>query len=256
MAPYYRGYLLRARRRLRAGAFARTLLTMNRLSSLSRAAVLLGILAACGIIATACAEAPPRKDDADTAAPSATPARPVDGRVLGADDAPVMIIEFTDLQCPYCGRFARDTWPALRARYIDTGKVRFASRDFPLPFHPFAVPAAIAARCAERQGKYWEFREAVFQRQRQLGAEPYAEIANSLGLDAQALDACRRDPEVRTAVEADLSLGQANGIEATPSFVIGRRVDGKFEGEIVSGALPIDAFAQRIDALLDQQSQH
>jgi protein-disulfide isomerase len=117
------------------------------------------------------------------------------------------------------------------------------------------MPAAIAARCAERQGKYWAFREAVFQRQRQLGSEPYPEIAAALGLDAAALETCRRESAVRDAVEADLALGQANGIEATPSFVIGRRVDGKFQGEIVSGALSIDAFAQRIDALLDPKSE-
>ena len=80
-----------------------------------------------------------------------------------------MIIEFTDLQCPYCARFARDTWPQLRERYIDTGKVRFATRDLPLPFHEFALPAAVASRCAGRQGKFWEYREALFRDQSLLG---------------------------------------------------------------------------------------
>jgi protein-disulfide isomerase len=175
-----------------------------------------------------------------------------DGRMLGAADAPVTIIEFTDLQCPYCARFARTTFPQLRTLYIETGKVRFASRDFPLPFHPFALPAAIAARCAERQGKYWEFREAVFQRQGELAREPYDDIASSLGLDRAQLASCRKDPTVRERVEGDVALGQSTGIDGTPSFVIGRRVGDHFEADVVSGALPIEAFAAKIDALLQQ----
>ena len=175
--------------------------------------------------------------------------------MLGAVDAPVTIIEFTDLQCPYCARFVRTTWPQLRTRYIDTGKVRFASRDFPLPFHPFALPAAIAARCAEQQGKYWEFREALFQRQPELAREPYDDIAGSLGLDRAQLASCRKDVTMRQRVEADVALGRASGIDGTPSFVIGRQVDGHFEAEVVSGALSIEAFAARIDALLQQQPQ-
>jgi protein-disulfide isomerase len=222
--------------------------------ALARTSILRLTLAGCGL-AAGCAS-PPARSATDAATTQATqPGAPVDGRALGPADAPVTVIEFTDLQCPFCGRFARQTWPELRARYIDTGKVRFVSRDFPLPSHPYAMPAAIAARCAEQQGHYWEFREAVFRQQARLGSEPYAQIAASLGLDTAALEACRRDPEVRQAVESDFALGESNGIEATPSFAIGHRVDGKFQGEIVSGALSIEAFSQRIDALL-QQSQH
>ena len=226
---------------------------MNRLFAAACKSMLMAVLMSSGFVA-GCASAA-REDATASTAPVVKPAAPVDGRMLGPEDAPVTIIEFTDLQCPFCGRFARQTWPELRARYVDTGKVRFVSRDFPLPFHPFAMTAAIAARCAERQGKYWEFREAVFSQQSRLGSDPYAQIATSLGLDAEALDACRRDPEVRRAVDADFALGESNGIEATPSFVIGRRVDGKFQGEILSGALPIEALSQRIDALL-KETQH
>ncbi|MCM2313008.1 MAG: DsbA family protein, partial [Steroidobacteraceae bacterium] len=75
--------------------------------------------------------------------------------VIGRENAPVTIIEFTDLQCPYCARHATQTFPRLQREYIDTGKLRYTSRDLPLPFHSFAMPAAVASRCAGEQGRFW-----------------------------------------------------------------------------------------------------
>ena len=173
-----------------------------------------------------------------------------DFRVLGAADAPVTVIEFTDLQCPYCARFALTTWPQLRERYVDAGKVQFVSRDLPLPFHPYALPAAVASRCAGDQGRYWEYREALFRGQAQLANAPYAAIAERLGIEVARFEACRVDPAVAAAVRDDAALASRNGIASTPSFVIGRVVDGEFRGEIVSGAQPLEAFAQKLDALL------
>src|SRR5712692_8333967 len=77
---------------------------------------------------------------------------------IGRDDAPVTLVEFADYQCPYCKRFHTDAYAELKKNYIDTGKVRFVSRDLPLEFHPFAMKAAEAARCAGDQQKYWELR--------------------------------------------------------------------------------------------------
>lgn len=197
------------------------------------------LLALCG----ACASNPP---------PSATlPATPpAEFNVLGREDAPVSVIEFTDLQCPYCARFATQTFPELRRNYIDSGKVRFASRDLPLPFHAFALPAAVAARCAGEQGRFWEFREALFAGQSRLGTAPYDELARHFGMDVGRFDTCRRDGRQEANVRADLALAQSQGIRSTPSFVIGRIVNGSFEGEIISGARPYEEFAARIDALL------
>jgi len=184
--------------------------------------------------------------------PATTTAPQVDQRILGSADAPVMIIEFTDLQCPYCARFARDTWPQLRERYIDTGKVRFATRDLPLPFHEFALPAAVASRCAGRQGKFWEYREALFRDQSLLGQARYAELAVAFGLDAARFEACRADPRVEQEVRADMKLAASSGISGTPSFVIGRVVNGEFAGELIAGAQSFEVFQQRLDSLLQQ----
>ena len=193
-----------------------------------------------------------RASEPPAAPPATTNTTQVDQRILGSADARVMIIEFTDLQCPYCARFAHDTWPLLRERYVDTGKVRFATRDLPLPFHAFALPAAVAARCAGQQGKFWEYREALFRDQSRLGLERYAELAGTFGLDTARFDACRADPAVLAAVRADAALAASSGIASTPSFVIGRVVNGEFEGEVMSGAQPFEAFQQRLDSLLQQ----
>jgi protein-disulfide isomerase len=185
-----------------------------------------------------------------TVQPAAAGATTDPFNVLGRADAPVTIIEFTDLQCPYCARYASQTFPELRRRYIDTGKVRYTSRDMPLPFHAFAAPAAIANRCAGEQGRFWEFREAVFAAQSELGQAPYARIAAELGLDGARFEACLGDPRPAAAVRADLELARRHGITSTPTFVIGRLVDGEFVGETFSGAKPYAEFATRIDALL------
>ena len=202
-------------------------------------------------LATGCAV------DPTVAAPpvAAGPTEPADERILGSSAARVMIIEFTDLQCPYCARFANTTWPRLRQEYVDTGKVRFATRDLPLPFHAFALPAAIAARCAGQQGKFWEYREALFRDQAQLATDPHAGLAQSLGLDAAQFADCRRDPAVAHSVQADVALARASNIQSTPTFVIGRVVDGSFDGEALSGAQPFEVFQARIDLLLQQAGQ-
>lgn len=193
-----------------------------------------------------------RTPEAPVAPPAAAEDSQADQRTLGSADAKVMIIEFTDLQCPYCARFARDTWPLLRERYVDTGKVRFATRDLPLPIHEFALPAAVAARCAAQQGRFWEYREALFRDQSLLGQGRYAELAGKFGLDTTRFESCRADPAVLAAVREDAALAASSGIASTPSFVIGRVINGEFEGELMSGAKPFEVFQQRLDSLLQQ----
>ena len=196
------------------------------------------------LAAGGCAAAP-----ATDATIEAAPAMPFN--VLGPEDAPVIIIEFTDLQCPYCARFARQTFPQLRRDYIDTGRVRFASQDLPLPMHAFAVPAAVAARCAGEQGRFWEFREALFAAQSTFRDEPYADLARKFGLDLDEFAACRSDGRQTASVHEGIDLARANGITSTPTFLIGRLVDGQFQGEKISGAQPYEVIAAKIDALLE-----
>jgi protein-disulfide isomerase len=169
---------------------------------------------------------------------------------LGRSDAAITIIEFSDLQCPFCAQFALQTFPEFRRNYVDTGKVRYAARDLPLSFHPFALPAAVAVRCAGQQGKFWEYRAAVFAAQQRLSSQPYDALAAQLGLDVATFKACRADDQQAAAVRADGRLAQSHGITSTPSFVVGRLVDGEFRAETFSGAATYAQFAARVDALL------
>ena len=164
-------------------------------TSTLRALLVPAVVAVAG--AVACASTA-RMAEAPVAVPAAATTPLADQRILGSADAQVMIIEFTDLQCPYCARFARDTWPLLRERYVDTGKVRFATRDLPLPMHEFAVPAAVAARCAGEQGRFWEFREALFAAQATLGHDTFVDLARKFDLDLEKFATCRSD-ELQTA---------------------------------------------------------
>jgi protein-disulfide isomerase len=211
---------------------------MNRLL-LPLAALLATSLASCAALS----EGDTPQAPAQTAAPQAF-------NELGRADAPVTIIEFSDYQCPYCAHFALQTFPDVRRAYVDTGKVRYAARDLPLPFHAFALPAAVAARCAGEQGKFWEYRDELFRNQAQLGRAPYAEFAQQLGLDVARFEACRTSGQQEAAVRADAAMARSHGISSTPSFVVGRLVDGEFKAEKFSGSKSQKDFAARVDAAL------
>jgi protein-disulfide isomerase len=170
--------------------------------------------------------------------------------VLGRADAPVTIVEYTDFQCPFCRRFHDRTWPELRQNYVDTGRVRFVVRDLPLSFHEQAEPAAVAARCAAAQGRYWPARDALFALPGELAPERIRSTVLATGVDAAAFDACVRDPATLAAVRADAEEAAAAGVSGTPSFVVGRIDGGVLVGTMISGAQPYASFAQRIDALL------
>jgi protein-disulfide isomerase len=198
------------------------------------------------LLAAGCATTPsPPHGESEADAAAAAPFNE-----LGSADAPILMIEFSDLQCSYCARHAQQTFPELRRNYIDTGKLRYAVRDLPLPTHRHAVPAAVAVRCAGEQGKFWEFRAAIYLVRGRLEQEPYGALADELGLDVKRFEACRRDGRQLAKVRADATLAAGEGIAATPGFVIGRLVGGTFHGETVVGAKPYAVFAAKIDALL------
>lgn len=183
-------------------------------------------------------------------APEPAPPAPPPFNELGGRDAPVTILEFSDVQCRFCARHASQTFPQLRRDYVDTGKVRYVVHDLPLAYHANALPAAVAARCAGEQGRYWEYREALFAQQERLGEELYAEVADGLGLDPARFAACRQDGKQAAAVRADVGLAATHGINSTPSFIIGRSEAGAPPGQKIVGAKPYQVFQSRIEALL------
>src|SRR5213080_887744 len=141
-----------------------------------------------------------------------------DAPVLGRNDAPVTLVEFSDYQCPFCQRFFATTLPALKKDYIDTGKLRFVYRDFPLEMHPHARKAAEAAHCAGEQGKYWEMHDMLFQHQAALAPPQLAEHARTVGVDEPKFAECLSSGRYATRVERGLTDGAAAGVQGTPGF--------------------------------------
>jgi protein-disulfide isomerase len=175
-----------------------------------------------------------------------------DDPTMGNKDAKVIVYEFSDFQCPYCERFFSASLPQIKQNYIDTGKILFVFKDFPLTqLHPGAMPAAIYAKCANDQGKWIDFHDAVFKNQGALqqGQAGLDSLATQAGLDATALAKCASDPSSQKEVEDDINTGVAIGVTGTPSFFIGSESKGFVN---VVGAQPYDVLKQAIDQKLAQ----
>jgi protein-disulfide isomerase len=169
--------------------------------------------------------------------------------VLGNKDAPLTMVEFTDYQCSFCQRFHLVTFPEIRKKYIDTGKVRFVSRDFPLDFHSNAFRAAEAARCAGDQGQFWPMRDTLVANAGKLSPEAISGYAGDLKLDAAAFKACLDSGRHKDAIQKEMAEASSLGVEGTPSFVIGRSTVNGVEGTLVVGALPLAAFDAKFNEL-------
>ena len=170
---------------------------------------------------------------------------------LGRDDAPVTVVEFTDYQCPFCRRFETDTFAQLKKDYIDTGKVRFVSRDLPLDFHPNAPAAAMAARCAGEQHKFWEMRDAMMlDTATDLGPDSILKYGQKTNLDMTAFGGCLKDKKYTSAIQKDAADAGALGISGTPSFVIGKTAKDEIAGIRIVGAVPYAVFDSTIKDLL------
>jgi len=177
---------------------------------------------------------------------------PTGGYSLGKADAPLVIVEYTDLQCPFCQQFHNTAFDQIKKEYIDTGKVRFVSRDFPLDFHPNAKPAAIASRCAGDQGKFWEMRHLMHVNADKLSKEEYLKFATELKLDTTKFKACADSDFYTADIDKQFQEGSAVGITGTPSFVVGRVVDGKLDGVRLVGAMPYAAFDSTLKQMLEE----
>ncbi|HOO57044.1 MAG TPA: thioredoxin domain-containing protein [bacterium] len=169
----------------------------------------------------------------------------------GSMAAKVTMIEFTDMQCPYCGRFAQTTYPELKKNYVDTGKLLYHVVLLPLSFHKESFKASEALYCAQDQGKYWEMRDIQFNNQRQLDIPSLKKYAGSLSMNTALFSECLDTGKYDSRVKNDLMLAGKAGINGTPSFVIGKTTpDGKIRGKMISGAQPLQKFTEEINKIL------
>ena len=164
-------------------------------------------------------------------------------RVRGNPKAPIMIVEFSDYQCPYCHQ-AESTVKEVLAKYGD--KVSLSYRDFPLTsIHPQALIAAEASRCALEQGKFWEYHDQLFAAST-LEKDALVEYARNLKLDEKQFDSCLKGEKYKADIEKDADEGRKAGVNGTPGFFI--------NGVSISGAKPKEEFTKVIDDELSRKS--
>ncbi len=183
---------------------------------------------------------------ATLALPVVTPAQ-AKPYVLGKDDAPVLVTEFADFECPGCGQFATVTEPDVRRLLVEQGKIRYQFVDFPLPMHPNTIPASNAAACADDQGKFWQMHDALFNGQPDWNGEAtkkpkgkFKEYAQAAGMDVAAWEKCFDAQTHMTRVLGNRAMSEQQQIQQTPTFIIGNRK--------VIGAVGYDKFKSYVDS--------
>jgi protein-disulfide isomerase len=168
-------------------------------------------------------------------------------RSKGRPDAPIVVYEMADFQCPACRMFAMTTMRQIEQEYIRTGKVRWVYVHYPLTsIHPNAAAAAELATCAGRQGKFWALHDLLYARQNEWSGLPepsayFLRLADSAGLDRSRLAACVQSEAARAEVQSDAQRAVRTGARSTPTFYI--------EGGLLKGAAPIEIFRQVLDSI-------
>ena len=192
-------------------------------------------------------EAGSTPEEASTPEATREPLVPLDDDpVMGSQDAPVTMIEYSEYLCPFCLRFALETLPRIEEEYIDTGKVKLIFRDFPVHGQP-AVAIAMVAECAADQGKFWEMHMFLWERYEEWSQSQdilvtFQGYAEELGMDTEEFTSCLQEGTVVERIIEDYNIGVQDGVEATPSFLI--------NGALVRGAMPFEEFQKVIDEAL------
>jgi protein-disulfide isomerase len=169
-------------------------------------------------------------------------------QVMGRDDAPVTVVEFGDYQCPFCRKYHSAAFADLKKNYIDTGKIRYVVRDFPLSFHANASNAALAARCAGEQGQtpFLVIRDLMLDTSADLAPESITKYAGQAHLEMGRFHACMDAKKYSPDVQKDVAAANLIGVNATPSFIIGKTAKDQIDGVRIAGALSYPAFETAI----------
>ena len=177
--------------------------------------------------------------------------------IIGNPDAPITIVEFSDFQCPFCARFHTQTLPLILEEYIEQGKVKLVFRDFPIQsIHPNALPASVAAECANDQNKFREMHDMLFEKQNDWNKletvdalSMFSQYASGMQLDEELFDSCLTSGKHISEIKKDLDDGRDYGVSGTPGFFVGNDQIGFVE---LKGAQPFESFKKIIDAQLDR----
>ncbi|MCP4652603.1 MAG: DsbA family protein [Candidatus Omnitrophica bacterium] len=158
--------------------------------------------------------------------------------IQGKKRASVLLVEFSDFQCGYSKKFYNDIFPEIKKEYIDTGKVKFAYRNFPLSFHKKAKLGAIAAKCANKQKKYWQMHDLlVFGTD--TSVDSIDKYAKQLKLNKDKFDACLADKKIEDAIDEEAKTASKLQVKSTPTFFV--------NGRMIKGVHPFETFKKIID---------
>jgi protein-disulfide isomerase len=171
--------------------------------------------------------------------------------ILGAPNARVAMLVFSDFECPFCARLANDVMPSLKQQYIDPGKVKVAFRNLPLAIHPRAERAAESAACAARQGRFWAMHDSLFRPPVRLEESDLNAHAQEADLDLSAFAICMQG-EGKDRVSADAGIAHGLSLTGTPSILIGVEVDGSSMRvlDVFPGVRPMAEFVKAFDRAL------
>jgi protein-disulfide isomerase len=171
----------------------------------------------------------------------------------GGEGAKLVVVEFSDFQCPFCGRHVKQTLPQIEKEYVATGKVRYVVRNLPLEqLHPDAMRAAEAAECAGDQGKYWPMHDKLFGNQQALSAPDLVRYAQEAGAEPAEFQKCLEAAPHAAKIRQDLADAEAAGVTGTPTFFLGfAEPGGKIKAvRRIQGAQPYPVFKGALDGLL------
>ncbi len=179
---------------------------------------------------------------------------------VGSDTAQLTIMEFGDYRCPFCRRHALEVFPQLRARQIETGRVRYIARDFPIVRYAGSRTAAIAAACVRviDAEAYWPFRESLYRHTDDFTTSALDSLASAvLGPDIDSFTTCQKSLDAARSVERDVAEAKRIGVGGTPTFVVGYAAgaDDSVRGVVIHGAAPLDRFLAVIDSLVDASTE-
>jgi protein-disulfide isomerase len=166
--------------------------------------------------------------------------------------AQVVLIEYSDFGCPFCGRHARETLVQIDKEFIGTGKIQYVFRNFPVDkLHPAASHAAQAAECAGEQGKYWEMHDRLFANQPELEKQVWLREASALQMNTEAFERCMAGT-MSSKVKEDMTEGSRLGVQATPTFFVGKlQKDGTVRlVKSILGAHPYTVFQESLNQAL------
>lgn len=174
-----------------------------------------------------------------------------DAIMQGNEDAAWVLVEFTDLHCPFCAKFHRTSWPAVKQGYIDNGKIAFAALDYPLDtLHPNAKIASLLLRCAAMQTEYDPVKAFLFANA-QLSNQVISNLVATFNLSADKFKACLGSSEQQQAIQRNIAMGKQLGVQVTPAFILGKK-----QGNLVTepvlfyGALSAQEFSDKLSKLM------